>query len=246
MRLTGLMQANAIIEEQLHSDDRRDDARWRIRLEVTGSLGDGQANVIIHDISSAGMLIETDCALTVGQSIAVALPQADGVDARIVWRNEPLFGCRFNDPLPQSALSAVRLRSPASEWPLDAPAPAPTAMPSKTAETLSDRLRRLRRERGMTRTALSDRTGISKTTIWAWETGKTMPRHTNILVLAKVFGLTDQQLLMGVDRAPAPQRPEAQPENSVRTLSSLVDQAKDAIARAAGTDRSKVHIRIDF
>lgn len=246
MRITGLMQANAIIEEQPHSDDRRDDARWRIRLEVTGSLGESQANVVIHDISTAGMLIETDCDLTVGQSIAVTLPQGETVDARIVWRNEPLFGCRFDVPLPQASVSAVRLRSPVADMPGSAEPAALATTPDKAPEALSDRLRRLRRERGMTRTALSDRTGISKTTLWAWETGKTMPRHTNILVLAKVFGLTDQQLLMGENNAPAPQRQEARPENSARTLSSLVDQAKDAIARAAGTDRSKIHIRIDF
>ncbi|WP_340265957.1 helix-turn-helix domain-containing protein [Sphingobium mellinum] len=246
MRLTGLMQANAIIEQQPHSDDRRDDARWRIRLEVSGSLGDDQANVVIHDISTAGMLIETNCDLAVGQSIAVALPQADAVAARIVWRNEPLFGCRFDQPLPQAAVSAVRLRSPIADAPASAQPTALAGTPEKAPEPLSERLRRLRRERGMTRTALSDRTGISKTTLWAWETGKSMPRHTNILVLSKIFGLTDQQLLMGEDRAPAHLHPDTGPESGARTLSTLVDQAKDAIARAAGTDRSNVHIRIDF
>ncbi|HKT77792.1 MAG TPA: helix-turn-helix domain-containing protein, partial [Sphingobium sp.] len=233
------MQANAIIEEQPQSDERRGDARWRIRLEVTGSLGDEQANVVIHDISSAGMLIETDCNLVVGQSIAIALPQAETVAAQIVWRSEPLFGCRFDQPLPQASLSAVRLRSPIADVP---PPPAETAVPARIAEKapeqLSDRLRRLRRERGITRTALSDRTGISKTTIWAWETGKTTPRHTNILTLAKVFGLSDQQLLMGEEQAAAQQRQDGRPDSGARTLSGLVDQAKDAIARAAGIDRS--------
>lgn len=240
------MQANAIIEEQPQSDERRGDARWRIRLEVTGSLENEQANVVIHDISSAGMLIETSCELTVGQSIAVTLPQAETVAAQIVWRSAPLFGCRFDHPLPQASLSAVRLRSPQPQTPVAIPAPVEKAAPARTVEPLSERLRRLRRERGITRTALSDRTGISKTTIWAWETGKTTPRHTNILTLAKVFGLTDQQLLMGEEIAPMQQRQHPLAESAMRNLASTVDQAKDSIARAAGVERSKVQIRIDF
>jgi DNA-binding XRE family transcriptional regulator len=42
-------------------------------------------------------------------------------------------------------------------------------------ESLGQRLRRLRRGHGMTTGELADSVGVSRPTIWAWETGKSNP-----------------------------------------------------------------------
>src|SRR3546814_6347172 len=96
--------------------------------------------------------------------------------ATIVWRSEALAGCRFDRPLARAALSAAQLRNP---LPQDVD-PAGVAAGS---EMLADRLRRLRQERGLSRVELSNRTGFSKPSIWAWESGKTMrsEEHTSEL-----------------------------------------------------------------
>jgi len=187
------MSIQAIVEPPSKSDNRRGTVRWRIRLEMTGALDDKRARLVIHDISTAGMLIETQLTLEVGQSIMLSLPEADSVIGSVVWQNGPLFGCRFDQPMPQAVVSAVRLRNPN---PHDVkPGCASTEM--KVREELPGRLRRLRQERGLSRAALCEQTGFSKPTVWGWETGMTTPRKENLRILAGIFGLNEQQLLFG-------------------------------------------------
>ena len=186
------------------------------------------------------MLIETRSKLEVGQDIAVSLPEAENVTANIVWQDEPLFGCRFDKPLPQAALSAARLRNPVRS----SADPIAVEPQSRVPEMLPARLRRLRRERGLSRTALSERTGFSKPTLWAWETGKTTPRRTNLLILAEIFGLTEQQLLLGENIVQQTERTTAQ--SASERISAAVDLAKSQIAQIAGVDKSMVHIYIEY
>jgi transcriptional regulator with XRE-family HTH domain len=219
--------------------EKRETARWPIRLEVAGALGEQPADVTVHDISTAGMLIETRSKLKLGQVVLVTLPEAGTVAARVVWQDDPLFGCRFDEALPQAAVSATRLRSSmrSDGRPVDHVAQ------GDGPEMLPQRLRRLRRERGLSRAALSERTGFSKPSLWAWESGKTMPRRKSLLILADVFGLTEQQLLLGEVLA-APRN--SRPADAGQQLHEVIDAAKRQIAQHAGVDKSQVHIRIDY
>jgi len=238
------MPIDAIVDQPSDSDDKRGAARWRIRLEVPGSFNNELANVLIHDISTAGMLIETKSQLEIGQDIAVSLPEAEHVNARVVWQDEPLFGCRFDQPLPQAALSAVRLRNPVSQEEarpveVDVTRPGPS-------ESLGERLKRLRRERGMSRTALSQRSGFSKPSLWAWETGKTTPRRSNLIVLAAVFGMTEQQLLLGETPLIIGEQRHIEGDRSSDQLGEVIDAAKNRIAQAVGVQVSQVRVYIEY
>ena len=187
------MPIHAMIDQEQGADGARGAARMHMRLETSGSLGGHQGStVVIHNLSATGMLIETSSDLDIGQRIAVTLPEAPDCTATIVWRSEALAGCRFDRPLARAALSAAQLRNP---LPQDVD-PAGVAADS---EMLAERLLRLRQERGLSRVELSNRTGFSKPSIWAWESGKTMPRRSNLIALAEVFGLSERELLAGVE-----------------------------------------------
>ncbi|AMK25530.1 MULTISPECIES: helix-turn-helix domain-containing protein [unclassified Sphingobium] len=236
------MPIHAIVDQPPKSDNRRGAARWRIRLELPNTLDETSANVVIHDISTAGMLIDTKSQLKIGQSVMVSLPDADKVAAHVVWQNESLFGCRFDQPLPQGVVSAVRLRSPSR----DEAKPIADRPEATVAEGLPERLRRLRQERGLSRAALSEQTGFSKPTIWGWETGRTMPRKDNLHILSGIFGLTEQQLLFGKDNSPLPEGKKASPEPYAKSLKDIIDLSKTKIAEAAGVNKFKVHIYIEY
>ena len=236
------MSIDPFVEHSPVSGEKRESERWPIRLEVPGALGEKPAEVTVHDISTAGMLIETKSKLKLSQVVLVTLPEAGTVAARVVWLDEPLFGCRFDEALPQAAVSATRLRSSMrrNSGPVD------HVVQGSGPEMLPERLRRLRRERGLSRTALSERTGFSKPSLWAWETGKTMPRRKSLLILAEVFGLTEQQLVLG-EAASAPREPlSADAPVAGQQLHEIIDAAKRQIAGHAGVDKSQVHIRIDY
>ncbi len=235
------MAIEPILEQSPESGDKRADIRWPIRLEVPGAGSEGPADVVVHDISTAGMLIETSSVLKLGQALLLSLPEAGSVSAHVVWQDEPLFGCRFDQPLPQAAVSATRLRSTMR----NDGRPVNYVADGKAPEMLPARLRRLRRERGLSREALSQLTGFSKPSLWAWEVGKTMPRRRSLIALAQAFGLTEQQLLAGDAMAPS-HDPATGAFRPGQQLHDVIDSAKREVAKHAGVDVSQVQIRIDY
>ena len=68
----------------------------------------------IHNISAAGLLLETDLTLGVGEVLAIELPDIGPVGAEIVWQSGHLFGCAFQQALGEAALAAAQLRG---NWP---------------------------------------------------------------------------------------------------------------------------------
>lgn len=103
------MQAN--LRVTLHDSHRRGAPRRRLRLATT-LAGEAAGEVIVHDLSSTGLLLETPIDLSLGDSIIVDLPEADGRRAKVVWKSGHYVGCEFLHPIPVAALSAATLRSP--------------------------------------------------------------------------------------------------------------------------------------
>ena len=227
------MPIHAMIEQEKDADGARGAARMHMRLETSGSLGgDRGSTVVIHNLSATGMLIETTSDLEIGQRIAVSLPETPDCTATIVWRSEALAGCRFDRPLARAALSAAQLRNP---LPQDVD-PAGVAADS---EMLAERLLRLRQERGLSRVELSNRTGFSKPSIWAWESGRTMPRRSNLIALADAFGISARELFAG---EPA----SADGSATAKRLHTLIETSREEIAMLAGVEPGKVRITIDY
>ena len=229
------MPIHAMIEQEKGADGARAATRVHMRLETSGSLGGRQGStVLIHNLSATGMLIETASDLDIGQRIAVSLPEAPDCTATIVWRSEALAGCRFDLPLSRAALSAAQLRNPL-------PQDVDPAGGAADSEMLAERLLRLRQERGLSRVELSNRTGFSKPSIWAWENGKTMPRRSNLIALADAFGISERELLVGELAAAS-----ADPSLTAKRLHALIETSRDEIALLAGVNPGAVRITIEY
>jgi hypothetical protein len=94
--------------------DQRSGTRRKLSLEASGFTGgDSSTQVLIHDLSQTGILIQTEAQLSAGEAIQVALPYGGAWDARVVWASDALFGCEFEQPLPKAAISAALLKAPA-------------------------------------------------------------------------------------------------------------------------------------
>lgn len=230
------MAIRAMIEKQQTVESERGAPRMHMRFEAPGSLDGNNAGttVVIHNLSATGMLIETASDLAIGQRLTVALPEAPDCAATIVWRSEALAGCRFDRPLSRAALSAAQLRNPLPD----------DVDPARTPdgdELLAQRLLRLRKEHGLSRAALSDRTGFSKPSIWAWESGKTVPRRGNLIALADAFGISERELLAG-DTSTA----HGDPAANAQQMHALVRSSREEIAALAGVEPGKVRITIEY
>jgi transcriptional regulator with XRE-family HTH domain len=203
------------------------DNRRTLQLETQGALASGRStNVVVHNVSATGMLVESDVALTPGEGIAVDLPQVGLTTARVVWSSGKLFGCQFEAPISSAALSAAQLRSAVT-----APVELAMLQGSLPGESFALRLRRLRKERGLSLSRIATQLGVSKPTVWAWEQGKARPVEARIDALAEVLGVQRIELMAGAGR---------------HDLDDMIARSRQQIAEAVGTRVENVRIMIEL
>lgn len=204
--------------------DPRSVERRALFLETSGALPGGlEANVVIHNISAAGLLLETDLALDQGERLTLDLPEVGAVNAVIVWRSEKLFGCAFERALGEAALAAAQLQA-------NQPIALDSLQSGPTSEPFGVRLNRLRRERGLTLAQVAAALDVSKPTVWAWEKGKARPLPDRLVPLAGVLGVEAGELEQS---ASGPRHEQ------------LVQECRLRIATAFGTEPAKVRIMIE-
>jgi len=232
-------------ESRVQVEGRRQ-ARRALRLETSGSVPHGQvANVTVHNLSAAGLLIETELELGVGEVLAVDLPQIGPVGAQVVWQSQQLFGCAFDQALGEAALAAAQLRgsvltgaAPSAPGFVPNRQPTPTQTPTpdtpfgrRGLDSLGGRIRQLRREKGMTLAQVAAALGVSKPTVWAWEKGKARPLPERIGAIADVLGVSKDALRhAGV----------------VSASSALVDECRLSLATEYGTEAKNIRIMIEI
>ena len=101
-------------------------------------------------------------------------------------------------------------------------------------ETLGDKLARLRRAKGLSKTDLAERLGVTATSICYWEQGRSRPRLARLHELAALLG-TSATMLLSYDSEPGSGH-----------LSDLVSRMRAELAQAAGTTQSKIRIVIEM
>lgn len=240
------------IPEWSDAGDRRSEERRHLLFATTvrGTSGESQP-VLVRDISARGLLLETEETGTLDSTIMISLPEAGEIEAHVIWQGDKLAGCRLEAHLSQATIDAVRDTGEAAhaEQPAgDAP------LPRTAARTLAARLKQLRITKDLTRAELAERSGISTPSIWAWETGRTVPRLGSLETLAKGLGVAVSELQIGDAGLPtdSPSMMSgavlADEPGDLRTarLSELVAASKAQIAAIAGTTPDKVKISISL
>lgn len=91
------------------AENRRYSVRRSLRLG--SALLDSGVEIVIHDISATGMLIETSQKLSAGETLIIDLPERGETRATISWNSGQYFGCQFEQSITAATLSAALLRS---------------------------------------------------------------------------------------------------------------------------------------
>lgn len=99
--------------EALDGQTTRGTVRRRVRLAASASDGARSVEVLVHNLSQTGVLVECGVSIAVGETIEIDLPEAGPTSASVLWKSGDFHGCQFDRPIPSAAISASRLRSPA-------------------------------------------------------------------------------------------------------------------------------------
>lgn len=230
----------------LQTKTRRGAARREVTLRGRGAGSAGTATeVLIHNLSESGVLLESATKLAVGEKIVIDLPDLERISANVVWASDDLFGCAFDRPVPRAAVSAAQLRSvPDKRSPARPAAEAADDPLSEPGEPFGARLKRLRKQRGLSLVEFARRANVSRPTVWSWEAGKSSPRESKVPALLDVLGVSEPELY-GISGKP-PVEPAADETPARGTeLQSVIREAKARVAEIAGTIPDKVRLIIE-
>ena len=67
-------------------------------------------------------------------------------------------------------------------------------------QTLGRRIQEARKAAGLSQESLGERLGVSRQAVSKWETGTADPSTSNLLALAKLFGISAEELLRSVEQ----------------------------------------------
>ena len=92
--------------------------------------------------------------------------------------------------------------------------------------SISENIKTLRKEKGLTQKQLAEKTGLAVITIQQYEAGKYEPKNTNLLKLAKVLDTTGEKLL-GEELPFDLLLPDENPDNCLIPVRTLTDIGLD-------------------
>ena len=223
------MAITAFLEPDPATDEHARAPRRILRLEATGRRASGEeAEVLVHNASSTGLLLESSQPLAEGERLAIEMPHAGPTAAEVVWSSGKLYGCRFDEPISPAALSAAELRSVVGE-PIGSPTPHRDR--AQNGASFGLRLQNLRKARGLTLADVAEALSVSKPTVWAWEHGKARPVESRLDGLAEALGVSRDTL---------------EPATGGFVPDELIDHCRSRIASAAGVDAICVRIMIEL
>jgi len=228
------MTVHATLAKQ-RGGDKRSSGRKTLRLTTVGTLPNRQAaQVLVHDLSPVGMLVESAEPLITGEIIAVELPRVGLREATVVWSSKNLYGCSFKESLPAAGVSAALLKASPSDKTIFYEEEHKSA-----SSDLAGNLTALREERGLSIEELAKCLGVSRQALWYWETGQRFPRTHMLKRIAQEFGISPSKLSVS--------RSELSPEsNRGHDVYSHLQKCKAKIADDFGIPSDKIKITIEF
>jgi transcriptional regulator with XRE-family HTH domain len=114
------------------------------------------------------------------------------------------------------------------------------------------RVRELRAERGLSKSALARAVGVTPTCVWNWEEGNTRPRADALARVAKTLATSEEFLERGVqcDRLPfvstSSASPAEVPTGASDRLAEVIRRARAEIAAAAGLGVDQVKVVLEY
>ena len=174
------MQLKPALPTGSGSSERRSGERRRVRLLARARGGDRTYTLEIMDISKRGMLLRGAVPLDQGDKVEIELSDRaeDNIIATVAWAAGENLGCYLERALTPAELAHAALRARPSNLVND-------PIGQEILQAFGARIRQLRRASDLTMLELGKIVGVSKPTVWKWESGKARPREGALDALAQ-------------------------------------------------------------
>ena len=106
---------------------------------------------------------------------------------------------------------------------------------------IGKRIKALRESQGMSKSELARRCGVTTTAVWNWEENGRVARGETLDLAAKALGVSQRYLISGEGThilAPS--------SSSVRTVATIIDDARNEIANITGVPLNQVRLNVEF
>lgn len=216
-------------------DDQRHAKRLSLMLPVDLSTStDEKSPAFLLDISRNGALIATESAVEIGDVVHVSfgIGRPCKVEANVVWLGDGIFGSQFDLSLPLDDLAMIKRTGLAL--------PPPELQGQDARSMLPKFIERAKLMSGLSATEIAHKLQVSRPTLWAWETGRTSPRGSNLKRLTEFFA--DAGVVVPVHSISAESAPAEAGRFSDQTL---VDCKRD-IALKLGIPETRIKILVEF
>jgi transcriptional regulator with XRE-family HTH domain len=199
--------------------------------------------VLLHSLTEAGAMIECDGPIPVGTAVFFDMAHHGLAEARVIWTGNRVANCQFLSSLSPSLMEDIEEGAEIVTRDLiDAISDAgtPCAIDHLTGHVqfnqlstarFGQRLRQLRKQRGMTQADLAAFLGVSMPAISAWEKGRSLPRDARLETLAKALEIPLTSLVVNTPIEP---------------LDDLLEKCRQQISQALGTTPQQVRISVEL
>ena len=213
----------------------RSSRRYTLQLPISIISGEGPTLPgSILNLSREGCLLSTLEYLLPGQSVNMQIaPRGEHpIEASVAWSSDTLYGCTFVTPLSEAHLSDI-LR-------VNAVSPTEFTSSESVLAKLPEALLAARQASGYTTTELARHLGVSRPTLWAWESGRATPSHEN-----------QQSVLDFLRRSQFPtletRESTVAPDNGVDVLfQETIAASRRDLAHKLGLEEDQIRILIKF
>jgi len=103
---------------------------------------------------------------------------------------------------------------------------------------IGSQIESIRERRGITRSELAYKVGVTPAAVWNWEEQGTRPRAAILRDVARVLGVSEEELLTG-------KIPSAVDKNTTGSLSEIIEDARRKIAVATGVPVERVKLTLE-
>jgi transcriptional regulator with XRE-family HTH domain len=110
-----------------------------------------------------------------------------------------------------------------------------------SAEVITKRIEKKRKERGFTASAFAKLVGVTPTAVWNWEKNSTMPRRPALEAIARVLGVTINFLYYGTGGENIPDPPK-----TADSVATIIEDTRQRLSQATGLALDRIKLNLQF